>query len=107
MRSVRHLCTSDVETRPDETGVPELVLLFRDGCHLCEDMALLLQELLEPGSFTLTRVDIDENPELREIHDTRVPVLLLAGVELCHHFLDLQAVRAGLASYTCRALSAD
>lgn len=88
-------------------AAPQLELLFRDGCHLCEDMEAQLHELLAPGSFQLSRTDIDEHPALREQHHTRVPVLFLGGQELCHHFLDLQAVREGLASYTCKDVRAD
>ena len=84
-------------------GPPRLVLLYREGCHLCEDMESLLVELLEPGSFALTRIDVDEDAELLAEHHARVPVLSLetagGSVELCHHFLDLAAVRSALAGY--------
>lgn len=85
------------------TQTPTLTLLGREGCHLCEDMERLLGELLPPGSHHLNRVDIDEHPALRAVHHVRVPVLLLGDDELCHHFLDLQAVREALAGYTCPA----
>ncbi len=94
---------------------PVLTLLHREGCHLCEEMEGLLHELLEPGSFELRRTDIDEHPALLAEHHVRVPVLFLGDVpatgavserpatELCHHFLDLEAVRAALAGYTSPA----
>ncbi len=115
--------------------LPELVLYFREGCHLCEDMEQLLGELLEPGSFRLTRVDIDEHPNLTEAYNVRVPVLSLVHtprvestntdpglvpvpttgtylehlpdnqMELCEHFLDLEAVREALASYNRQLLA--
>jgi len=31
---------------------PELTLLLREGCHLCEDMEQQLAELLPPGSHS-------------------------------------------------------
>lgn len=58
-----------------------------------------LQELLEKGSYQLCRVDIDEDSDLRAAFNVRVPVLSLNGIDLCEHFLDLEAVRAALASY--------
>lgn len=85
-----------------------LNLYYREGCHLCEDMEQQLHELLEPGSFTLRRIDIDEDPELHELYNVRVPLLSLQAsqnapqhdeTELCEHFLDLEAVREALASY--------
>lgn len=100
------------EAAPATASVPLLELLYREGCHLCEDMESLLHELLEPGSFALRRIDIDEHPALRAEHHVRVPVLRLvfpdaarepdgAGgtTELCHHFLDLATVRQALAGY--------
>ena len=126
----------DSNEQSDVDRLPELVLYFREGCHLCEDMEQLLGELLEPGSFRLTRVDIDEHPSLTEAYNVRVPVLSLvrtplvelantdpdlmpmptAGtylehlpdnqMELCEHFLDLEAVRDALASYNRQLLAA-
>lgn len=77
----------------------ELTLHYREGCHLCEDMEQQLYELLEAGSFTLKRIDIDEDPELRKAYNVRVPVLSCNEVDLCEHFLDLEAVTEALASY--------
>jgi len=82
-----------------KTGIPELTLHFREGCHLCEDMEQLLQELLEPDSYTLRRIDIDSNPHLTNAYNVRVPVLSCGEIELCEHFLDLDAVRSALSSY--------
>ena len=78
----------------------ELTLLYRDGCHLCDEMQGLLAELLPADSYRLRRIDIDDVPALRARHDWRVPVLMHGEHELCHHFLDLQAVRQALAGYT-------
>lgn len=80
-------------------SIPELTLHYREGCHLCEDMEQLLQELLEPGSYRLRRIDIDSNEQLTQAYNVRVPVLSLNGIELCEHFLDLDAVRSALSSY--------
>ncbi|MFT4729418.1 MAG: hypothetical protein ACI9UN_003936 [Granulosicoccus sp.] len=78
---------------------PQLTLHYREGCHLCEDMEQQLQELLEPGSFTLIRIDIDEDPVLKEVYNVRVPVLSCDQLDVCEHFLDLQAVKEALAGY--------
>lgn len=86
-------------------ALPELTLHYREGCHLCEDMEQQLQELLSPGSFRLRRVDIDADPELRVAYNARVPVLSCDTVDLCEHFLDLEAVQSALASYNRESLS--
>ena len=79
--------------------VPVLVMHYREGCHLCEDMEQQLHELLEPGSFVLQLIDIDSDLELQTAFNVRVPVLSCAQIELCEHFLDLEAVKSALASY--------
>ena len=81
----------------DGSDRPRLTLLYREGCHLCEEMEALLHELLPAQSFALERIDIDEHPALLARHHVRVPVLSLGGAELCHHFLDLAAVSSALA----------
>lgn len=77
----------------------ELTLYVRAGCHLCEDMHDQLFELLEPGSFTVKTVDIDASEALREQYNELVPVLEHNHSEICHHFLDLKALRAALSGY--------
>lgn len=79
--------------------VPQLTLYYREGCHLCEDMEQQLHELLEPGSFTLVRIDIDADPALRDAYNVRVPVLSCDQMDVCEHFLDLQGVKEALAGY--------
>lgn len=81
------------------SGLPQLTLYRREGCHLCEDMEQQLHELLEQGSYCLERVDIDEDETLRKQFNVRVPVLSLGDLQLCEHFLDLEAVRLALAGY--------
>jgi hypothetical protein len=78
---------------------PQLTLHYREGCHLCEDMEQQLYELLEPGSFSLIRIDIDEDPVLKEAYNVRVPVLSCEQLDVCEHFLDLQALKEVLAGY--------
>ncbi len=63
---------------------------FREGCHLCEDMQQQLKELFEPGAFRLTLIDIDEDEELREAYNVRVPVL-----SLVRRYSALQQSRSG------------
>jgi len=72
---------------------------MRQGCHLCEDMQAQLHELLEPLSFTLKLVDIDSSPALRERFNELVPVLEHDTTEICHHFLDMEALRNAQAGY--------
>ena len=52
-----------------------LVLVTRNGCHLCEHALSALRELgLEPEL-----ADVDADDELFRLYDWRVPVLLIDG----------------------------
>ncbi len=53
----------------------KLVLVTRQGCHLCDQALALLRELgLEPRL-----ADIDADDELFRLYDWRVPVVLADG----------------------------
>jgi hypothetical protein len=55
-------------------------LLTREGCHLCDEMEAVLRRALGPDALRLEKVDVDEDPELRERFGDIVPVLLRDGV---------------------------
>ena len=55
----------------------ELTLYTTEGCHLCEDAQVLLQQLLVqyPERFQIEVVDIIESNQLVEKYGTRIPVV--------------------------------
>jgi thiol-disulfide isomerase/thioredoxin len=54
-------------------------LVTRDGCHLCDEMAAVLDEVLPPLGLSYAARDVDAEPELRERFSDVVPVLLRDG----------------------------
>ena len=70
----------------------------RKGCHLCDDMRDALHVYKDELDFDWFELDVDADPELRERYHVDVPVLLLDGAEVCHHFFDLVALRSSLRS---------
>lgn len=54
-------------------------LVTRDGCHLCDEMAILLDEVLPSHGLSYSHVDVDADPALRERFTDVVPVLLRDG----------------------------
>ncbi|HVF59668.1 MAG TPA: glutaredoxin family protein [Thermoanaerobaculia bacterium] len=54
-------------------------LVTRAGCHLCHEMAALLDEVLPTYGLTWQPVDVDGNPTLRLRYGEAVPVLLRDG----------------------------
>ena len=55
-------------------------LVTREGCHLCDEMAVLLDEVLPPLGLSWSPRDVDAEPDLRERFTDVVPVLLRDGV---------------------------
>ena len=73
-----------------------LTVYERTGCHLCDDMVASLSEWKSELGFEIERVDVDTSPDLAARYGTRVPVLACGTIEVCHFFLDLDALRRAL-----------
>ena len=56
-------------------------------------MTQALERLRPELGFDVTAVDIDADPELARLYNTRVPVLVAEGVEICYYFLEEQRLR--------------
>ncbi len=52
--------------------------------------------------FTVEVMDVDTRPEWVDRYDELVPVLTLAGEEICHYFLDVARLRVALRQTTAR-----
>ncbi len=77
-------------------GTPRLVLYHRIGCHLCDEMLTQLQGLQANQGFELEVKDVDEDRQLYELYNERVPVLSLQGRDLCQYFLDEEVLQQAL-----------
>lgn len=73
----------------------DLVLYGRPACHLCQEMADEIGDLLGPGNYRLRVEDVDSRPDWRSRYGTRVPVLTTAdGAEISEYRLDFERLRA-------------
>jgi glutaredoxin len=71
-----------------------LVLVTREGCHLCDEALRLLQELgVQPEL-----ADVDTDDELHRLYDFRVPVVLIDGVIVAEGRIRRDQLAAALAS---------
>ncbi len=72
----------------DNPNNRELVLYTLIGCHLCDQVAVMLQEM----GIGWTAVEIDTDPELERKYAIRIPVLYLpdTGKELFFPFSAVQ-----------------
>lgn len=80
-------------------GRRELTVLSRDWCHLCHDLIAQLEPLARELGWNVTVVDVDADPALEERWNEWVPVVLADDLELCHHHLDENAIRAYCARF--------
>ncbi len=74
-------------------------LYSRSYCHLCDDMLQALLALqTDSERFSVDVIDVDADEALVARFDELVPVLYgkLDEPELCHYFLNEEAVRAYL-----------
>lgn len=76
--------------------MPEFTVYARSDCHLCEDMLSALAPLQARHRFTVNVIDIAGCPELEARYGEKVPVLVQGEREVCHYFLDPQALEACL-----------
>jgi len=66
----------------------KLELLTRPGCHLCEEMAEVLEKVLPKYDLTYIALDIDQDPDLKRRFTDVIPVLLRNGKPVAKTRLD-------------------
>ena len=76
----------------------QLTLYVRKDCHLCTEMHRELLAFGRRQAFGIDMVDIDADADLVARYGYKVPVLVGENEEICHYFLDEQA----LAEYLSR-----
>ena len=54
-------------------------LVTREGCHLCDEMAIVLDQVLPERGLKWRPLDVDSDPGLRQRFSDVVPVLLRDG----------------------------
>ena len=81
------------------TEPPRVILYEREGCHLCDEARVLLDEMLRPDGYG--RVDIETDDALVVRYGFRIPVIGLDGVDRLEAPItapDLSALLAELGS---------
>lgn len=76
----------------------ELILYYREQCHLCDAMRKALVAFTRKHQqVSWQEIDIDRDVELIRRYDALVPVLCQGDTEICHFFFDESALVAALA----------
>ena len=60
-------------------AMPRATLYVREGCHLCEEASVLLDDML--GSDGWDAIDIETDDALLLLYAHRIPVLVVEGSE--------------------------
>ncbi len=77
---------------------PVLIVYYRDGCHLCEQVVASLFQLQAELGYEIEQIDIDADPVLREKYNVDVPVVTYQGEVVFYHFFDEVELRKSLAT---------
>jgi glutaredoxin len=73
-----------------------VTLYTKPYCSLCHKAEHVLRALQREIPFELKLQEITEDCELLEQYQYDIPVVMLDGVELCRHRVDLERVRCAL-----------
>lgn len=75
----------------------EIVFYFRENCHLCDAMRKALVAFnRKVHAVEWREIDVDRDVDLVRLYDSKVPVLCFGDHEICHYFLDENALLATL-----------
>ena len=74
------------------TDRKRFLLYSRPGCGLCVEMLSELTSLPSAQGVPIDVVDVDQDLAARARYGHKIPVLLFAGVLLCHGRLDPEEV---------------
>ena len=78
-------------------GRPKHVIVYgKPGCHLCDDVILLLQKLGKRNHIELHEVDIRTDPDLFRRYDIIIPVVVIDGTVETHAPIDEQKLAEAL-----------
>jgi hypothetical protein len=69
-----------------------IVLYERPGCHLCQEAAVLLDDMLGPAAYTRTNIETDDDLLVRYGH--RIPVVSIDGIDRLELTITAPDVRA-------------
>ena len=75
-----------------------VTIYSRPGCHLCDEMKLLVQRVGASIPITLEEIDISTSSELEQLYGLEIPVLFVAGKKVAKYRVsenDLRRILAG------------
>ena len=64
-------------SRHKEPAQPRVTFYTKAGCHLCDEVRDMLDDIAAQIAYELTEIDIRSNPELFEVYRYRIPVVIV------------------------------
>ncbi len=64
-------------SRAKEPSQSRVTFYTKAGCHLCEEVRDMLDDIAAQATYELTEIDIRSNPELFEEYRYRIPVIII------------------------------
>jgi glutaredoxin len=90
------MSSSPEDSRLAASGLREVTLYKRPGCHLCDEAKSAIAPLLQEFGAELREVDIDADPVLKERYGWDVPVIFIGRRKAAKHRVDLEQLRRQL-----------
>ena len=72
---------------------PHVIVYSRPGCHLCDEAKLAIKTAGCDDQFTFAEIDIESDRELLRKYKYDIPVILIDGVEVFRHRVDVAKFR--------------
>ena len=76
---------------------PRVVLLGRQGCHLCDQARVVVDDVCAGLGVSWVEQDVDDDPELRSRYSDLVPVVQVDGEDIAHLRVSTAVLRRALA----------
>ena len=80
----------------------QLIVYYRESCHLCEHVVASLFQLQAELEYEIIQIDIDDesqvSAEVQARYNADVPVVTYQDEVIFYHFFDEIAVREALAN---------
>ena len=78
------------------SGLREVTLYTRPGCHLCDEAKSAIAPLLQEFGFALREVNIHADPVLKDRYGWDIPVIFIGQRKAAKHRVDLGQFRRQL-----------
>ncbi len=57
----------------------KVTVYTRSGCHLCDEAKQVIESVRRRATFDYEELDIDSDPQLRQLYNEEVPVIAIDG----------------------------